>query len=110
MSSKDAVEFEVLRDEYLFCRTVGHSWEEVASDDLPKPDYGWRFSLQCTRCLTRRNDIIDPRLGDGIGRNYQYPDHYRLDEKATRSEMRMEWARRRDYDFIKTNRQKEGTK
>lgn len=106
----DGVYYDTLRDNYLFCRTVGHSWEEVVAHDLPKPDYGWRFSVQCTRCHTHRHFLIDPNNGDSFSRKYDYPEGYQLDEKATRSEMRMEWGRRRDYDFIGANRRKRAKK
>jgi hypothetical protein len=102
----DGVYYETLRDDYLFCRTVGHAWEEVVAIDLPKPEFGWRFSVRCMRCTTHRHMIIDPRLGDAVSKRYDYPEGYKLDEKATRSEIRMEWGRRRDYDFIGANRQK----
>lgn len=106
----EPVAAEDLRDEYLWCRTVGHSWEEVVADDLPRPEHGWRMALQCSRCLTRRNQIIDDRTGDAEGRRYDYPEGYKLDEKATRSEMRLEYSKRRQYDFIAENRTRRSKK
>ncbi len=93
----DALEREALKDAYLLCRTVLHAWEEVIADDLEKPGDGWRFSLQCIRCLTRRHDIISHKDGGLVRRKYDYPEDYEMDEKVTRSELRMEFSRRHDY-------------
>lgn len=102
----DALTRENLRDDYLFCRTVGHAWEEIVADDLPKPEFGWRFSVQCVRCHTHRHQIIDDRTGDSVNRSYDYPEGYQLDEKVTRSEWRMELVQRRNYDFVRAHRSK----
>jgi hypothetical protein len=106
LSSQTAIH-EDLRDAFLLCRTIGHGWDEVVRNDLEKPEYGWRFSLRCTRCLCERHDVIDPRNGDLVpnGRRYFHPDGYELDEKVTRSEFRQEWARRNHY-FDKKSRKR----
>lgn len=101
---KDTLEREDMRSEFLFCRTVLHAWEESVADDLEKPGDGWRFSLKCMRCETRRHDVISYTTGELVRRTYDYPDGYKLDETVTRSELRLEYHRR--YEFIQDKRSK----
>lgn len=100
------LEREQFRDDVLACRTYQHGWEEVIADDLEAPGDGWRLSLTCFRCLTRRHDIIAFHTGELVRRTYDYPDGYDIGVTVTRSEMRVEYARRHNYEFIQSKRQR----
>jgi hypothetical protein len=91
----DAVSIEMLRSEFLKCRTIAHAWFEAPADDLQKPDIkgDWWLNVACERCTTRRIDLIS-ESGERISRRYKHPKQYQLDEKLTLDEMRVEWAHR----------------
>lgn len=76
-----------------------HAWAEYADDEVDQPEQKgwWWFILKCERCNTRRYDLIDSN-GDVFSRRYKYPDGYEVDEKITRTSMRLEWAQRRNYE------------
>lgn len=67
------------------CHTFGHAWFEVDGDY--KPLFGALFALECERCGTRRNDLIDAH-GQLGSRNYRYPEGYR-EGKVSRPEYRL---------------------
>lgn len=77
-----------LNENYVRCRTLGHSW-----DDWPTSDYvasfGWLLPFRCVRCDTKRLDTIDSRGSVG-SRRYIWPDDYKLVEKRSRDEYRRE--------------------
>ncbi len=106
----DALTYEDLRDNYLFCRAVGHAWQEAKPKGLPELESGWYFVLKCSSCKTRRIDVIGNIIGANSGemqrRKYDYPTGYRLSEKATRSQIREEIGKRRKYNFIEESRAK----
>ena len=67
-------------DSYLRCRTYGHaSWDEFTPIDLEAPWYGWRLSLRCIRCSTERHDNISYGTNFIMGRQYVYPDGYKIE-------------------------------
>jgi hypothetical protein len=100
----DAANRESLRDAYLLCRTISHSWRHAIDPNLDRPMEGWRFSLQCTRCKTRRHDVISHDTGELLQRRYVHPDDYDIGERVTRSELRVEIGRRQMFDFITAKR------
>jgi hypothetical protein len=83
---------------FLECRTIGHAWKIVymgstaasldedlthrASTHPLKPD-GARV-LECSRCYTERIDLCVVGYGRKeyayrlVGRQYRYPDHYKV--------------------------------
>jgi len=86
-----------LLDEYVVCRTLGHSWDdnpgaEIASD---WQDYSVAvFALRCTRCTTERYDYIGKGL-DVAYRRYIYPSHYTsIPGEGTRPNLRGEMISR----------------
>lgn len=87
-------------DRSVMCRTVGHAWEEYTDVELDAPKAGWwRLSLGCTRCTTRRHDLVNKRTGVLEGRRYIYSDGYRRQRGAPRlfrEELRAELWRRRN--------------
>lgn len=64
-----------LSDQYLKCRTWGHSWDSFAPVGMAAPEYGWRESLRCTRCTMERHSIID-RKDTVATRSYYQPEGY----------------------------------
>lgn len=79
-----------LSTDHLKCRAFGHRWEEFIPVGMGKPEFGFRFSLLCTRCGTERHDLID-QLGQVAHRAYHYADEYELGtlEKPTREDIRL---------------------
>lgn len=100
MVTARAESIEDLRDSYALCRGLGHWWPDPQAlpDDVTAEDYGayfeWRY-YRCERCGTTRLDLMHTISGDIERRRYVYPDGYQLDEKVTRSQLRLDWARRR---------------
>jgi hypothetical protein len=66
-------------DSFLRCRTYGHAWDEFTPIDLEAPWYGWRLSLRCIRCSTERHDNISYGTNVIMGRQYVYPDGYKIE-------------------------------
>jgi hypothetical protein len=69
-----------LRDEFVVCRTIGHSWDDHPSPEVPHT-LQWHSAkaalfLRCTRCHTERFDYLDGDMTVGY-RYYRYPDRYR---------------------------------
>lgn len=102
----DKVSKEDLEDKFLLCRTLGHSWKPFSQKGMTTVDYGWRFSVRCSSCRTKRHQIIHYGTGIVSKIEYIYPKGYRLTEKASRVEMRLEYAKRNRYDFIAANQEK----
>jgi hypothetical protein len=86
----DAETGEDITPAVIRCRTYGHAWDEFSPIDLGPPEFGWRLSLRCTRCLTERHDTIDLNGGVAV-RRYIHPEGYSDvlgEEKMTRAEYR----------------------
>ena len=76
-----------LRNEFVLCRTLGHSWDDnpnaEVNSDLYRASTGALF-LRCTRCTTERFDYIGSDM-QVFQRYYRYPDHYKtVPGEATR--------------------------
>ena len=61
--------------DFLMCRTLGHAWDEIASDGPAVGGDPWW--LRCVRCSTERHDVVSWMTGELIGRSYVYADGYR---------------------------------
>lgn len=90
-----AVHHEDLRDDYLLCRTLSHSWEPASASHMQPESNCWWFVLRCERCVTERQDLIGKGSGEVLYRKYVYPDGYQIDETVVRSQLRVEWEKRR---------------
>lgn len=74
------VELDELQDEYLICRTVGHSWDDNISgqvDGALARSAAAVLALRCVRCNTERFDYVDIDMLV-FARYYRYPPRYRL--------------------------------
>lgn len=81
-----------LSNDFLRCRTYGHSWDDFYPDDMRSPSFGWRESLRCTRCTTERHRLIG-RHGEVMQSSYYYADGYQMDKgvgKLDRADLRGE--------------------
>lgn len=103
----ERVDIQDLRDEYVICRTLGHSW-----DDHPEPEFSpemWRLSLgalalRCTRCHAERYDYIGPGM-DIQYRRYVYPLAYHsIVGEGKRPNLRGEMVRRKLLVHIPSKR------
>jgi hypothetical protein len=83
-----------LDDEKVYCRTLGHSWDDYLPMKRPAK-FGDRLSFRCVRCATVRHDIVSWVDGQLLDRQYEYPDDYHLAEKFSRSEFRLVLINRR---------------
>lgn len=83
-------------EEYLKCRTWGHSWDDFTPTEMRRPSFGWRYSLRCVRCGTERHDLIG-RLGDVLSRQYIYPEAYKDAGIGTKGLARNEFRRELAY-------------
>lgn len=93
----DYASLEDLTDQYVLCRTLGHSW-----DEMPQPDFSIEMfrlhmaaiGLRCTRCTCERYDYIGSDLKVAT-RTYKYPNGYRtIPGLGTRPNLRGEMLRR----------------
>jgi hypothetical protein len=91
------VRIDELLDEYVLCRTLGHSW-----DELPDPEFStslYRSStgalaLRCTRCRAERYDYIANDM-TVASRQYRYPPQYNtIPGQGSRPNLRGEMFRR----------------
>lgn len=92
MSRVVSGELNELNDDFLKCRTYGHSWDQIPST-LADPEYqrmyAWYDILRCVTCGTERYDGVLPS-GEVDTRAYKYPDGYIVNFALTRSESRVE--------------------
>lgn len=73
-------------EEYVMCRTVGHSWDHIPN--TRRPPWGTLLTFRCTRCGTTREDIID-NLGDLSHRRYVRPSDYKTMTPRKRADWRL---------------------
>lgn len=73
---------------YWECRHLGHAWEQIPV--TRRPPFGIYIWLRCTRCYTKREDIINRFTGDLESRRYEHPEGYSLkkDERPSVQELR----------------------
>lgn len=89
-----------LRDEYVMCRSIGHSWDEnptaEVNSDLFRAAQAC-LALRCTRCTTDRFDYIGKDM-QVFKRYYRYPPEYAtvtsIKDRKTRPRMRAELIKR----------------
>ena len=93
----EPVQIEELLDQFVLCRTLGHSW-----DENPNPEWNvevWALSfgaaaLRCVRCNTHRYDYLDAEFRV-FTRRYAYPPRYKtIPGMGTRPNLRAELVRR----------------
>lgn len=79
---------------YLMCRTMGHAWDVITADRMPRLG-GEPVWMRCERCHTVRRDAVDTTSGRLLARQYVYDDSYRhafdtafADAAPTRSDYR----------------------
>lgn len=72
--NKVATFAQSLPDEYLLCREIGHIWQPYSAAWVAKLRRYERI-LRCSRCLTDRKQLLDPR-GHIVSSSYDYPDGY----------------------------------
>lgn len=91
------VDITELRDEYVICRTIGHSWDDNPTAEIDGPlarSSVGVFALRCVRCTTERFDYIDNGMRV-FQRYYRYPPQYRsIPGQGTRPNLRGELLRR----------------
>lgn len=90
----DTIDLSELRDNYVWCRTYGHSWDEFHPENRNPTTFKHYMALRCTRCTTQRFDY-EGVLGEIIDREYKYPEGYALAGTMTRAQFRLEIRRRR---------------
>lgn len=91
------VDIRELIDEYVVCRTIGHSWDDNISGEvdgeLARSATGV-LALRCVRCTTERFDYIDGEM-QVFQRYYRYPQQYAsIPGQGTRPNLRGELLRR----------------
>lgn len=62
-----------VKREYVACRTIGHSW-----DDLPPVSGEPVIRLRCVRCTMQRLDTVSITTGHVVRRRYIPPVDYYL--------------------------------
>lgn len=91
------MEISDLRNEYLICRTIGHSWDEIPNAEFSETSLVGTvgaMALRCTRCYAERYDYIGKDLSVA-DRRYKYPDHYTtIPGEGTRPNLRGELLKR----------------
>jgi len=93
----DPVQIEDLLDSYVYCRTLGHNW-----DEHPQPEWNMELfvvsygaaCLRCVRCACIRYDYINSEMAV-FARRYIYPPRYKtIPGMGTRPNLRAEMLRR----------------
>lgn len=108
----EKISIDELQNEYLLCRTLGHSWDDNPTAEI---DGEWYRSsvgclaLRCVRCGTERYDYIGKDMQVAY-RYYRYPVRYTtIPGQGTRPRLRGEMLKRslliRAYSRNGTNRQ-----
>jgi hypothetical protein len=92
----ERITIEQLQDEYVVCRTIGHSWDDNPSakvdSDLFKSSTGC-LVLRCVRCTTERFDYLNADMRV-FQRYYRYPQHYTTVTGIKKPDFRQEmWKR-----------------
>ena len=91
------VDIRELRDEFVVCRTIGHSWDDNISGEVDGPlarSATAVLALRCVRCTTERFDYIDNEMAV-FQRYYRYPPQYAsIPGQGTRPNLRGELLRR----------------
>lgn len=83
-----------VRDAYVRCRAVGHVWVDFVPRGMRAPSFGYRLSMRCRSCGTKRHDLWNSR-GDMLQRAYVYADEYQIKGIGTnRDQWRAEVLRR----------------
>jgi hypothetical protein len=68
-----------MSDEFLHCRTDGHSWQQRHTErDRYDPALVIRL-LSCERCLADRTDVVNVKTGLIARRKYVSPKGYRIE-------------------------------
>ena len=94
--------YDSLKDEFVQCRTLGHSWEPIPYDGEGLSFYRTSQSVvnllfRCTLCRMKRYETWSKVTGDLVdNRKYVQPDGYALTKRAnaTRKNMRKESLQR----------------
>jgi hypothetical protein len=73
--------------EYVECRAIGHSWDQIPS--TRRPAWGELMTFRCVRCGTVREDVVD-LLGQLSYRSYNKPEDYSVtgENRPSRSDWR----------------------
>lgn len=85
MKRKTVNTLDAYNQNYVWCRTFGHDWEEWHTTHQPR--FGYYEPLYCPRCTTERLFTIS-MLGKVIARRYVYPEGYYNAKGITRQEFR----------------------
>jgi hypothetical protein len=93
-----------LKDDFVICRTLLHSWDEIPDDGGRLKEYRTnkttaRMLFRCTRCGTCRYEVWNILTGDLVSRSYDYVEDYQADPGSgwtQRKIFRQEWAKRWD--------------
>lgn len=108
-------QFKGLRPEFLRCRTLGHTWENVDTGVWQhRWEYlsGYRETLQCPTCTTLREEVWSDASGELLCRYYKYPKGYSLADVEVppgitlRELMRVEWSARAKAGAVRRARQR----
>lgn len=79
-------------ERFVRCRTLGHSWFDVATEwDIPKI-YGLPLTVRCERCGMERRDAVSQSTGELTFRRYVVPEGYKYsrdDPAPSRSQFRL---------------------
>lgn len=93
----ERVSISELKDAYVICRALGHSWDDWPQGEVDRTMlhlFQGALVLRCTRCTTERYDYIgkDMRVAQ---RTYKYPPMYKsIPGEGTRPNLRGEMFRR----------------
>jgi len=93
----ERVSIQELRDEFVVCRGVGHSWDDNPTADVDSELFrtaSGALALRCVRCGTERFDYIGNDM-TVFRRYYRYPELYRsIPGEGSRPNLRAEMLRR----------------
>jgi len=94
---KEYVTVEELKDAFVTCKTIGHSWDKNLNGQVDSSLFRTSIGcmmLRCTRCTTERFDYIAKDF-TVWKRYYRYPKKYTtVPKQATRVVLRAEMFHR----------------
>ena len=93
----EQVSISDLKDEYVLCRTLGHSWDEMPNPEFSPEQFrtsAGAMALRCVRCTGERYDYIGKDM-TVVYRRYIMPPHYNtIAGEGKRPNLRAEMFRR----------------
>lgn len=72
----EAFDIDNYEEQFLQCRTFGHSWRVASKNLHPDNDQLVLLDLGCSSCRSHRHDLVSRLSGTVFTRRYKHTDGY----------------------------------